>query len=563
MSETVVLAKAATVMPTRPRSAPLERRSGLEPTAVSNGNTGSNCESVVRDLKHQQQQQPQRALMKDFVRDNSKLVKDLMALLAIREATKEEQAPARLGLLPATVADGRKNDSKCLLLPGIKGVKNRPSNDGGSGPPAALIPFTGSATRSATATAAAAVASLLHHTATNEFSSLAGEMIAIADDTNTGSLASSDNDDDGDGDEDEGPPDAGGNRDERKCTKDDGSAGNDCTELHAAANAPEPDAHNEANDERSEPSPQQQHCNRVQDYGEGKPESEVESVVHRRRSQSGSVPADGQETHLACVSVGSIERTGTPVPPVAPVSLPVPEHTGRVAQLTLEQKLDRLLDGVVKIKADMMGRIERLGHRVEQVHLDVQLNIDTTDRALLKNVLLLIGIPRLEREDLHHYFRSICLVLDYQEQDIPEVDIRRQPHHRRSSGRSGSGQETAKGEHCPRAPRPTVPPQPIMVEFKFKTIRDQFYRAYQAKRILRLSDIGIASNRRFYVNEALTKYNRMLMGEAMRRKRAGLLHSVYTADGIVYVQRVAGEKGIKVTSFAALDCQKTGTGGHG
>ncbi|XP_035788401.1 uncharacterized protein LOC118464832 [Anopheles albimanus] len=561
MSETVVLAKTATVMPTRPRSAPLERRSGLEPTAVSNANTGSNCEPAARDLK-QQQQQPQRALMKDLVRDNSKLVKDLMALLAIREATKEEQAPARLEeLLPATVAavaatDGRKKDSKCLLLPGIKGVKNRPSSgDGGSGPPAALIPFTGSATRSTASTAAAAVASLLHHTATKEFSSLAGEMIAIADDTNTGSLASSDNDDDVDN---EDPPDVGADRDERKCTKDDGKAGHDCTELHAAANAPEPNAHNETDDGRSDPNPQQQdHHHQEQRYGKGKPESEVESVVHRRQSQSEPAPADGQETHLARVSVGGIERGGTPpVPPVAPVLLPVTEQTGgRVAQLTLEQKLDRLLDGVVKIKADMLGRIERLGRRVEQVHLDVKLNIDTTDRALLKNVLLLIGIPRLEREDLRHYFRSICLVLDYQEQDIPEVDIRRQQQQRRGSGRSGGGKETSlqvNGEHCPPA-RAAAPPQPIMVEFKFKTMRDQFYRAYQAKRILRLSDIGIVSDRRFYVNEALTKYNRMLMGEAMRRKRAGLLHSVYTADGIVYVQRVAGEKGTKVTSFAALD----------
>ncbi|XP_050074448.1 uncharacterized protein LOC126562080 [Anopheles maculipalpis] len=509
MSETVIISKTSP----RQRSQPRE-----PPTAAGEKIVGSKSKATAA---------ASLVMVKELVhRDSSRLVKDLMALLAIREATKEAQS----------------NDGELAKRDEVCPHKNRP----GGGDTTAKQRDEDQEQQQqqqqhggGTKTVVAAVASLLHHTATKEFSSLAGEIIAIADDDTTTS-----NDDDE-------------------------------LMLHADATAaPEPPLHTKekfteqqkglpvtGRRERPVCDAAEHRWDQQRTKADASPSmvAVVGNVSQHQHPTAGcflSGPVPVSPSPVVC----SLERSGTPIPTftAAAAAAAACLETDRPVVLTLEQKLDKLLDSVVKIKADMHRRIDRLGKRVEQIHLDVQLNIDSTDRALLRNDLLLIGIPHREREDLQQCFRAVCRALEYSEQDIPQVDIRRQrapggAANRRVLTPRPGGQKLPTDSTNGGPAEPISPPAPIVVEFMFKTLRDQFYRAYQAKRVLRLTDIGFASDRRFFVNEVLTKYNQKLMAEAVRRKRLGLLHSVYTVDGLVYVQRMAGEKGTKVTSFSSLN----------
>lgn len=224
----------------------------------------------------------------------------------------------------------------------------------------------------------------------------------------------------------------------------------------------------------------------------------------------------------------------------------------------LDDKIDKLLDNVVKIKADMHQKIDRLSRRIDQIRLDVQLNIDNADRAVYNNILEIAGIPYRRNENLQQCFRRICLLLGYAESDIPLVDIRRKRVDDQtfdktetttvSNGTVGRTNHRNRGEHseggCPA----------VVIEFIFKSTRDAFYRTYSKHRgSIRLSDIGLDSDRRIYVNESLTRMNQKLKSAALRKKREGLLHAVYTVDGTVYVQQQPGQKGRRISSVGDLD----------
>uniref|UniRef100_A0A182N8C2 Uncharacterized protein n=1 Tax=Anopheles dirus TaxID=7168 RepID=A0A182N8C2_9DIPT len=508
MSETVILSKTSSRQRPQPREPPTA-------TAVV-GDAGR-----LDKMSGKSKSGTALVMVKELVqRDNSRLVKDLMTLLAIREATKEGTIERH----PCAAAEVDLLREETLL-------KNRPGSDTVTKP---TMGHDGGCGVAAGTKATAAVASLLHRTATKEFSSLAGEMIAIADDSNEESPLT---------DTDTSVASGTG----MPTVHDDDDGAMMMMMLHADAAAAAPNTSENSTDDN-----------------DGLERRAIPTTT-TTTTTTATLPNGGLQTEhktdeeatVATTAVAVESKLGRcflsgPVPVRAVTPVPPPQPS--VVVLTLEQKLDKLLDSVVKIKADMHRRIDRLGRRVEQIHLDVQLNIDSTDRALLRNDLLLIGIPCREREDLQHCFRAVCRALEYTEQDIPAVDIRRQ---RVSSG--GAGNRRGKATTIPSRAASggpsaePLPPAPIVVEFMFKTLRDQFYRAYQAKRVLRLSDIGIGSDRRFFVNEVLTKYNQKLMAEAVRRKRLGLLHSVYTVDGIVYVQRAAGEKGTKVTSFSSMN----------
>lgn len=222
----------------------------------------------------------------------------------------------------------------------------------------------------------------------------------------------------------------------------------------------------------------------------------------------------------------------------------------------LDDKLDKLLDNVVKIKADMHQKIDRLSRRVDQIRLDVQLNIDNADRTVCNNILEIAGLPYRRNENLQKCFRQICLLLGYAESDIPLVDIRRKradPIEKTESHTVSNG-TVGRSNHRNRAEQTGVECPTVVVEFIFKSTRDAFYRTYSKQRgTIRLSDIGLDSDRRIYVNESLTRLNQKLKSAALRKKREGLLHAVYTVDGAVYVQQQPGQKGRRINSIAELD----------
>ena len=67
---------------------------------------------------------------------------------------------------------------------------------------------------------------------------------------------------------------------------------------------------------------------------------------------------------------------------------------------------------------------------------------------------------------------------------------------------------------------------PIMIQFAFKCVRDDFYRRYLSSRNLSLIQLGFNVNQRVYINENLTEQGRRIKN----------LCAVFTKDGCVYVK---------------------------
>ena len=79
----------------------------------------------------------------------------------------------------------------------------------------------------------------------------------------------------------------------------------------------------------------------------------------------------------------------------------------------------------------------------------------------------------------------------------------------------------------------------ILLQFVFKSERNDFFRRYLATRNLSLQHLGLATKSRIYISENLTKLGRTIKGAALKLKKDGKLQSVFTRGGIVYTKVAA------------------------
>lgn len=183
--------------------------------------------------------------------------------------------------------------------------------------------------------------------------------------------------------------------------------------------------------------------------------------------------------------------------------------------------MDKLREENKKIYAELTSTISTL-------EMDTTHAMETSMRA---NDLIASGIPFVQGEDLMSYFKVWCCSLGYSEGHIPMVDVRRLI---RRSGSSGN------------APN-------ILIQFAITVQRNDFYSRYLRSRRLVLSDIGFSVNKRVYVNENLGPAARNLRSKAIRLKKEGRLHAVFTRNGAVYIKRNEEDRGVAVKSSDELD----------
>ncbi|EDS32913.1 papilin [Culex quinquefasciatus] len=91
-----------------------------------------------------------------------------------------------------------------------------------------------------------------------------------------------------------------------------------------------------------------------------------------------------------------------------------------------------------------------------------------------------------------------------------------------------------------------------LLQFTFRAARDEFYRRYLSSRNLSLSHLGFSVNKRIYLNENLTELARSIKGSALKMKKDGKLHSVFTKDGFVQVKDRAEDEARPVHSVEQL-----------
>lgn len=156
-------------------------------------------------------------------------------------------------------------------------------------------------------------------------------------------------------------------------------------------------------------------------------------------------------------------------------------------------------------------------------------------QVLLRNDVEINGVPESASENPHHIFQTLAAVggMSLAESDIDSV------------WRAGP----------PRAGDNNTP-RPIVVRFCRRQIRDQFFSSVRPKR-LTTKHLGFdGPSKNIYINDRLTRENRLLFRECRTQFKAAGYRFCWTKGGQIYVKkhdgRGEGAKAVIVRSLAHM-----------
>ncbi|KAI5633697.1 hypothetical protein NE865_13593 [Phthorimaea operculella] len=172
---------------------------------------------------------------------------------------------------------------------------------------------------------------------------------------------------------------------------------------------------------------------------------------------------------------------------------------------------------------------------------NLQSELNTQSQFNLRNEIEVTGIPEIKNENLHHTMLVLArkIGIDLEDKDIDWVS------------RVG-----------PPSPPVGIPlpedkkklPRPVVMRILRRSKRDQFMKASKSRRNITSSDLDITGpSSSVYINERLTKENRLLFREARaRRKQHGFAYC-WCANGVIYVRQREGKAAKLVRSISDLD----------
>lgn len=167
-----------------------------------------------------------------------------------------------------------------------------------------------------------------------------------------------------------------------------------------------------------------------------------------------------------------------------------------------------------------------------------QLKTDLNDRDqdLLLNDIDLAGIPEEDGESVQHLVLACAIKLGVQ---LEERDVV-------SCARVGGGRREAQG--VPLRPRA------ITVRLTRRSIRDQLIKSARVRRSLTTEGLGLRSpSQPMYVNERLTRANRLLFNRARELARKVGWRFVWTREGRIYMRQEHGAPATRIRSDGDLN----------
>ncbi|XP_047991739.1 uncharacterized protein LOC125230587 [Leguminivora glycinivorella] len=202
---------------------------------------------------------------------------------------------------------------------------------------------------------------------------------------------------------------------------------------------------------------------------------------------------------------------------------------------TLSQKVDLLekenislkleLDSAKKVNAgsDNSALLQDTISTITRIQED----LNERDQQALLNDIEITAVPEFKGESPMHIFVGIAskLGLNLEEHDVVHVG-RVGPVHGDGDRLEGAGSVRSR-------------PRPIVVRLARRSVRDQLLKNSRVRRGTTCADLGLPEHqhRPFYVNERLTKTNRILFGKARELKRAQNWRFVWTKDGRVFARK--------------------------
>lgn len=214
------------------------------------------------------------------------------------------------------------------------------------------------------------------------------------------------------------------------------------------------------------------------------------------------------------------------------------ENRFDVMETKFDAKIDQLRDD---IKGDLTEEIRQNAadiasnrEDIEVLQTHVQQLENELDRSRKAEELVVKGVPVLSNENCNILYTKIAMAIGYQNDSAPVVETFRLGKRTNSAG---------------RAP-------PILVKFRSRWEKSEFFGKYLRFRNLNLSHIGFTLNERVFISENLTKYDQLIFAEALQLRRAKKIQSVYVSSGAVFVRAKEGDRGALVKTVADLNIYK-------
>lgn len=196
----------------------------------------------------------------------------------------------------------------------------------------------------------------------------------------------------------------------------------------------------------------------------------------------------------------------------------------------LERRISGLEKQLIAVNNEWTTDVNILSRTTSDLRSEVDRNARNLCRLENSQDLIITGIPFHQDENLDQVFNSIADGLGVTAADFRLVHLQR------------ISRIPISPETCP----------PILCQFAFRRLRDDFFRIYLRHRSLTLHDIGFNTNKRVYINESLDSQTRALLRAAIKLRRSGRLHKVSTRKGTVTVKIHRDGEPMIVTSIDQL-----------
>lgn len=185
--------------------------------------------------------------------------------------------------------------------------------------------------------------------------------------------------------------------------------------------------------------------------------------------------------------------------------------------------------------------LERYKKEVSDLRLEVtELRLELAahqQRQFLRDVEI-SGVTEHKQENLTHTISILSskLGVELGPHDIDDV---------RRVGNRGTGDASECSDKAPR---------PVVVTLTRRAVRDQLLRAARVRRGITTDKIEIPGNpKKIYINEHLTKENRILFSKARTTGKELKFKYIWTSNGNIFMRRSESSSVVRISSEAVLN----------
>ncbi|XP_073942507.1 uncharacterized protein [Choristoneura fumiferana] len=219
----------------------------------------------------------------------------------------------------------------------------------------------------------------------------------------------------------------------------------------------------------------------------------------------------------------------------------------------LRQEVQELRDQISILSDSLADKHLQFVTKLEQADLQIatlkysvtqlQQQLSAQEQHSMRNELEIIGVPESDTENLTNIVLTASQIIGVQLQETDLDDVTR------------AGPKRPK--HLPLNRANEHKPRPIIVKLLRRQKRDEIIKAAKSRRNLTSENLVSGAVQKLYVNERLSKENRMLFREARLRATAHNFRFCWIRNGAIYVRENENKPGIRISSADDLD-QKVG-----